>query len=485
MRLAIVLLASLSVTTGFACKGKPPPRAKKPPTLIEMAVDATSGLVAASAPSTLAVRVRVAATRMPVGERPPLNLTLVLDTSGSMEGAAIEAARQAARDLIARMTPRDRVSVVVFHSSAEVLVPVTQLTAKARQAIDAKLASIKARGTTAMAEGLSLGLDQSAQGHLPQSIDRIVLLGDGVPNDAAPFPSLVAQARARQVSITTLGLGLEYDPALLGQIAFDTGGVSRFIEKPEQVAAVFDHELVRLQQVVGHNLVLRLRAGPGVTIEEVPGLSGAAGERFAMLGDLAAGERRDVIVPLAVSGRRDGAVVELLDVELIYLDATAGRDALRQTAFVSARSSSDTAAVTAAVKVDIEVARDRASAAGAILEAITLVQGGNLEAARARLNAAEAQARDAAVRHDDAELRALADEMVEVRNHLAERARTAAAPHPTPGAGGAAPRMAEPSTAPAVAADAPAPVPETVDSAPRETAIRRAHQRASQVLDQR
>jgi len=461
-----------------ACSARKPPQVKADPNLIEMSVDATSTLVAADAPSTLAVRVRVAAARLPKGARPPLNLVLVLDTSGSMEGAAIEAARTAARDLVARMTARDQVSVVVFHSTAEILVPVTRLTDRGRAQVDAKLATIKARGTTAMAEGLQLGLTLAAQGRLAGGINRIVLLGDGVPNDASAFPALVMQARNQQVSVTTLGLGLEYDPTLLGTIALETGGVFRYIEEPEQVAAVFDHELTRLQQVIGRNLRLGLRPGPGVTLEAVPGVTNGRGYQSAFLGDLATGEVRDVIIPLSVTARRDGATVELLDIDLMYEDAVDGHGELQRSSFVAARSSSDAAAVAAAVKVDVEVARDRARAAGAILEAIALVRGGNMAMARAQLSTAETAAREAAARHDDDELRALADDMAELREHLAEVVSTAQA---TPAAGaGASAEIAAPR--------APSPAPssnEPVMSAPREAAIRRVHEHANSVLDQR
>src|SRR5262245_22159992 len=192
------------------------------------------------------------------------------------------------------MSPRDHLAVVTFDSTAQVVIPSTELTPAARAGALDKIDALRARGTTDMADGLALALQQVAQGRVANSIDRIVLLGDGVPNDPAPLPALVEQARGARVSITTLGLGIDFDEGLLGKMAMDTGGVYRFVDKPELVADVFDHELTRMQTVVGRNLYLQLQPGPGVTIDEKPGLGGTGPARYAMLGDLASGETRDV-----------------------------------------------------------------------------------------------------------------------------------------------------------------------------------------------
>src|SRR5262249_24588100 len=150
-------------------------------------------------------------------------------------GAAIEALRHAAHTMVDRMSPRDHLAVVTFDSTAQVVVPSTVLSASARADALDKIDGLRARGTTDMADGLALALQQAAQGRAAGSIDRIVLLGDGVANDPAPLPSLVEQARAARISITTLGLGIEFDEGLLGRIALDTGGVYRFVAKADTV----------------------------------------------------------------------------------------------------------------------------------------------------------------------------------------------------------------------------------------------------------
>jgi Ca-activated chloride channel homolog len=466
MRLPTPLVLGSLVVAG--CGGAPPapdPAASAgvavaaDPGLISLAADPTADLVLADAATELAVRIRVTADTIRGARRPPVNLTLVLDTSGSMEGEAIAAARGAARALIERMRDGDRVAVVTFHSTAAVLVPSSVLAAGSRREIDAKLAAIEARGTTAMADGLALGVAQAIAGQREGAIDRIVLLGDGVPNDAAPIPATIAQARAARISITTLGLGIDFDPLLLGTIARDTGGVYRYLDEPTAVAEVFERELLRMRQVAARNLQLRLRPGPGVTVTAVPGLPALGPGAPVVLGDLAAGEHRDVIVTIAVDARRDRAVVELLDAVLTFEDAIGGSGDRERTAYASARASVDAGAVAASVRTDITVARSLATAAGAILHAIAVARAGEVERARAILDAAEAEARAAAEVTGDAELLGLAAQMAALRPHLSELVQVVLA--------GDVPRLER----------APAPAAERV--------LREVHGGATRVLDPR
>jgi Ca-activated chloride channel family protein len=410
-------LIALSLVSG--CSERKPKAEEGPLELIELAAEPTAELVLAGETSQLAVRVRVSAGNLPGGDRPPLNLVLVMDTSGSMIGEPIEGARQAARDLIARLSPEDRIAIVAFHTRAEVVVPTMQMTPLGRAKADLEVRLLQARGTTDLQSGLAVGLDLVQQGHTAGSTDRIVLVGDGVPNDASQLPSLVARARASRIAITTLGLGVEFDDVLLADLALDTGGTYTFVDDVTQVAAVFDDEIVRMKQVVARNVVVTLTPGPGVSLEAVPGVEISGPSRVAWLGDLAAGEIRDVIVPLSALGRVDGAAVELVDVMLSYEDVVDNRGTRIDGAFVAARASADKAAVAASVKLPLEQARRRAAAASAILEAIRRARSGDVDGGLALLTTAEAETRAAAEQLADPELTAFAERMKELKKSLA------------------------------------------------------------------
>jgi Ca-activated chloride channel family protein len=177
----------------------------------------------------MAVRIKVMAGTPPSRGHGPVNLALVLDTSGSMEGEAIASTRAAAQALIDRMADGDRVSIVVFHSIGEVLVKSTRLDGKSRAQIAAKLGKLEARGTTDLASGWGLGLAELSAGRTEKTLNRLVLVTDGIPNDVSMIPSLVAQTRSHQVPITTLCLDVECEATLLGDIAVQTGGKYKYL----------------------------------------------------------------------------------------------------------------------------------------------------------------------------------------------------------------------------------------------------------------
>lgn len=370
------------------------------PHLVEMTADPTTSLVLASATSDLGIRIRITAKDLPASQRPALDLALVLDTSGSMEGDAIEALRSSARELAKELRNGDRLSVVVFNSKAEVLVPNAIVGPGNRAAIDHAIAGIHATGTTDLAAGLTLGLTELRNGLMPNGINRIVLLSDGIPNSSAQLPALVAGIRQAGVSVTSLGFGIDYDTTLMTQIARDTGGAFHYVERADQVAKVFDAELVKMTTAVARNMQLAIEPGPGVTIAAMPGLTvGGDGKIYASLGDLPAGETRDLMIPIQVAARRDGSTAELVQATLHFDDVIAKSGMHEREAFVAVKTSKDQAALKAAISIDLEVARIRATAAAAILQALNLARAGQVPQARQGLVAATSAVKVAAAKY--------------------------------------------------------------------------------------
>ncbi len=399
------------------------------PNLVAMTAEPTTSLVMANAGSELGIRVRITASELPTSRRPPLDLALVLDTSGSMEGAPIDALRASARELASKLRDGDHLSVVVFHSKAEVLVPNVAISHANRGSIDRAIANIHATGTTDLAGGLGVGLAQLGAGMMPNGINRIVLLSDGVPNSSVALPVLVASIRQAGVSVTSLGFGLDYDTTLMTQIARETGGSFHYLEHADEVAKVFDAELVKMKSSVARNLQLEIEPGPGVVITAMPGLAvGADGKLYALLGDLPAGETRDLMIPIRVTARGEGSIAELAQVTL-HFDDVIGKSGVRERgAFVSVKTSRDPKALAGAIKIDLEVARIRSAAAATILQALELARSGQLPAAHQSLAAATTAVKLAAKMYKNAGLDELLAQLADLDKEIAQIVVSLAAP---------------------------------------------------------
>jgi Ca-activated chloride channel family protein len=448
---------------------RPVPRpAPKPPELraedlVEVEAITSNRYLLADKPGEIAVRVHLKARPRKTDERPPINLGLVVDTSGSMEGAAIEDARAASLALLDSLSEGDRLALVVFHSTTEVLVPSTVLTKKNIPDIRAKISAMTARGTTDLAGGLSAGLAEVQRSFQAAGINRIVLLGDGVPNDPSQLPGLAQSAGAQHISITALGLGLDYDETLMSQLSLASGGKYHFVRESSQVAKVFSDEVLRLKKVVGRGAMVTFTPGPGVVVKDVLGLpvQRSGSQATVVLGDLSEGDERDILVRLSVPGRHAGSVVELLDATVGMDHPDLAGSPLSERAFVSVKSTADAAEIEQGRQKDVQHAVARLGVADAIVRAVAAARAGDLRLARSILDAAEKEAKAAAKEYGDADLAEKAKSIGPLRKSLPQLA-----PPPPPKAvavalgpgrpGGIAPQIDMPAPA---AAPAPVSVP--------------------------
>ena len=114
-------------------------------------------VLASDKPETAVVKVGLTGAALPAGERPAVNLALVLDRSGSMQGDRIARAREAAIAAVQRLDERDYVSVVVFDDRIDVLAGAQTASEANKAAIVEKLRTVEARGATAIFGGVSAG----------------------------------------------------------------------------------------------------------------------------------------------------------------------------------------------------------------------------------------------------------------------------------------------------------------------------------------
>jgi Ca-activated chloride channel homolog len=252
-------------------------------------------------------------------DRLPLNLSLVLDRSGSMHGGKLVAAREAAALLVRRLSPDDVVSVVAYDEAVSTIAE--PATGAAQMALPRQVESIETGGSTNLSGGWLRGRELVARNLLERGVNRVILLTDGMANvgiiDTPRLTGLAAQAQRERVTTTTIGFGADYNERLLRAMADAGGGNTYYIERTDQAASVFADELQGLLDLGAQNVAVEVRPAPATELVAVhhdyP--STRTAERIRVeLGDLYAREPRPLLAEFLVTGAATGevAVAELI-----------------------------------------------------------------------------------------------------------------------------------------------------------------------------
>lgn len=272
------------------------------------------------------------------GRTVPLNLCLVLDHSGSMQGRPLETVKQAANRLVDRLSPGDRISIVAFDHKAKVLVPNQVIDNRA--SIKLQINQLKAAGGTAIDEGLHLGLEELAKGK-KDSISQTFLLTDGENEHGSNDRCLtLAQlATGYNMTLNTLGFGDAWNQDVLEKIADAGGGTLSFIQEPEQAVEEFGRLFNRIQSVALTNAHLLLSLAPEVRLAELKPLAQVSpdtielpvqqegGKYVVRLGDLMVESPRVVLANLYLR-KLPVAMHSIAQVQVRYDDPALGREGL-------------------------------------------------------------------------------------------------------------------------------------------------------------
>lgn len=239
--------------------------------------------------------------------RRPLNLSLVIDHSGSMAGDKLDYTKQAAQFLVQNLSARDQFSIVLYNNRVETLVAPAPVQHK--DAINQRIEEIKASGTTNLSGGWLEACNHVAQNQNDEYLNRVILMTDGLANRGIIEPDrLVALGKQKYetgISTTTMGLGDDFNEDLLISIANASGGAFYFIESPEVTPTIFQEELRGLLSVVGQNLIISLDMSEHVSdIVQLNAYPAAISDKQASfrLGDIFGNEIKTLALELSLPG---------------------------------------------------------------------------------------------------------------------------------------------------------------------------------------
>lgn len=238
--------------------------------------------------------------------RRPLNLSLVIDRSGSMAGEKIDYTRQAAQFLVQHLGANDTFSIVLYNDKVETLLAPEQVSNK--DSIAQLLERIRVRGTTNLSGGWLEGCMHVASHKSDKAMNRVILMTDGLANrgvtDNNTLITMAKQKYGEGVATTAMGLGKDFNEDLMMEMANAGGGAFYFIESPEVTPEIFQEELSGLLSVVGQNLTITITTSHN----DVTGLRQlnaypvdiAGRETSFRLGDIFANEVKTLVLELSI-----------------------------------------------------------------------------------------------------------------------------------------------------------------------------------------
>jgi len=265
----------------------------------------------------------------PSERRASINTALVIDRSGSMQGERIAAAKEGARVALDRLSADDIVSLIAYNHEVDVLEPAARLGA-AKQSLARAIDRLRADGTTALYAGVEEGGRQVKEFLSDTKVNRVILLSDGLANVGPSSPRELAELgrelAGKGISVTTIGLGLEYNEDLMQRLAASSDGNHVFVERPSDLAEIFDREFGDALSVSARDIEIIIECRAGFKPRRVLGRdSEISGQRITLkMNQLQAANERYVVVELEPPKGASAGEAEVAEIGVEYLDLDSG-----------------------------------------------------------------------------------------------------------------------------------------------------------------
>ena len=263
--------------------------------------------------NTVEVLVRIQAPDAPADlpQRNPLNLSLVIDRSGSMSGRPLAEAKRCAEFVLDGLLPTDRLSLVVYDDGVDTLVPAVPL-ADGREVVRRAIRQIADGGSTNLHGGWHQGVATLLPYVSPQSVSRVILLSDGCANAGLVDPQAIwaqcVEFAGAGIGTSTYGLGSGFNEELMIGMARAGHGTSYYGESADDLMDPFREEFDLLNALCARRLKLEIEPAAGVKVTMLNEY-GAASDNAWWLPDLAYGGEAWAIVRFRVPKKRVGSVI--------------------------------------------------------------------------------------------------------------------------------------------------------------------------------
>ncbi|EFK10383.1 von Willebrand factor type A domain protein [delta proteobacterium NaphS2] len=371
-------------------------------------IELDRGVLPAENPQNVVVKVTLDAPAPPSRmERPPVNIAIVLDRSGSMSGQKLEKAKQAAIEALRRLGQKDMFSVIVYDHNVKTIVPAQS--ARNVEWIESRIRGIGPGGNTALFGGVSQGASEVRKNLSNKYVHRIILLSDGLANVGPSSPEDLGRLGAalikESISVTTIGVGTDYNEDLMARLSQNSDGNTYFVESSRDLPKIFAAELGDVLNVVAKKVSVIIQCPNGVEPVRIIGRDGRinGGTVALSLNQLYGGQEKYVLVEVRVPAGKNGEDTKVAMAEVTYVNPFTRKKEISK-GHVNASFSRDPATVEKSANIGVKRDVQLNKKALAEEEAIRFSDDGKAgQAVDALLNSAQ-QLKDFGTKYKDPEI---------------------------------------------------------------------------------
>ena len=242
-----------------------------------------------------------------------VDMVIVLDRSGSMQGRKIEDARQAVRMLLSNLSPKDRFALVTYSDGVQHVASLNKVTENHRGQLQTLIHRITAGGGTNLGAGLQAAINLLASVSENENARKVILISDGLANKGITDPDRLGAmadiAVRKEFAVSTVGVGNNFNELLMTTIADRGAGNYYYLENPLAFAEVFQKELFFSKATVATNVSISFPLNKGITLVNAAGYPIKNQKNHAVFhpGDLRAGQTRKLFITLQVPSDSTGS----------------------------------------------------------------------------------------------------------------------------------------------------------------------------------
>ncbi len=319
-----------------------------------------------------------------------INLSLVLDRSGSMSGEALLYSKKACQFVADQMNVSDLLSLVAFDDQVQTIIPPSKVTHK--DLIKHRIESIETGGTTNLSGGMIEGAQHVRKNKTDGVVNRVILLSDGHANEGVTGKqklfAIAKEYRSSGGGISTMGVGDGFDEELMEGIAEHGGGNFYYIDKADGIPEIFEQELEGLLSVVAQNVKLTLNPSDGTQIVAIYGYLAEeqSGKPVLQLGDIYHNEVKSILIELAFYPHIQGEH-NVIQLNWDYIDVTESAVACSTQIEISASFTSDINLLNEPGNAIVEQQVELTKSAKVIEDAMVAFDNGDMEQGQKLLKA--------------------------------------------------------------------------------------------------